>query len=81
MLGVDPCIGILGGLNEDLEDPPAAPASALSALNSSLGDKAPPSFVPFSLTSCCNPNTWRSSRNTQCVDSHTSKALSSTIVT
>ena len=49
MLGVDPCIGILGGLNEDLEDPPAAPASALSALNSSLGDKAPPSFVPLSL--------------------------------
>ena len=49
MTGVDPCVGILGGLNEDLEDPPAAPASALSALNSSLGDKAPPSFVPLSM--------------------------------
>ena len=49
MTGVDPCVGILGGLNEDLDDPPAALASALSALNSSLGDKAPPSFVPLSM--------------------------------
>ena len=52
MTGIDPCVGILGGLNEDLEDPPAAPASALSALNSSLGDKAPPSFVPLSMNTC-----------------------------
>ena len=50
MTGIDPCLGILGGLNEDLKDLPAAPASAHSALNSTLGDKAPLSFVPFSIS-------------------------------
>ena len=52
MTGIDPCLGILGGLNEDLKDLPAAPASAHSALNSTLGDKAPLSFVPFSISTC-----------------------------
>ena len=50
MTGIDPCLGILGGLNEDLKDLPAAPASAHSALNSTLGDKAPLSFVPSSIS-------------------------------
>ena len=45
MTGIDPCLGILGGLNEDLMDLPAAPASAHSALNSTLGDKTPLLFI------------------------------------
>ena len=50
MTGVIPNLGFMGGLNEDQMGPPAAPASAHSALNSVLGDKAPPSFVPFHIT-------------------------------
>ena len=52
MKGIAPNLGIMGDLKQDRLDPPAAPASALCALNSVLGDKAPPSFVPLTLTSC-----------------------------
>ena len=51
MKGIAPNLGIMGDLKQDRLDPPAAPASALCALNSVLGDKAPPSFVPLTLTS------------------------------
>ena len=48
MTGIEPCLGSLGGLYKDLEDPPAAPASAHSALNGDLRAKAPLGFVSTS---------------------------------
>ena len=47
----NPSLDIMGGLQQDQLDPPVAPVSAPSALNSVLGDKAPLDFVPFSLNS------------------------------
>ena len=48
MTGLEPCLGNFGGLNKDLRDPPAASASAHSALNGDLRAKAPLGFVSTS---------------------------------
>ena len=44
MTGIRTCLGLMGGLNQDQIDPPAAPANAPSAFNGVLRAKAPLGF-------------------------------------